>query len=137
MGSAEERGGSSSRSDGRFIKGDAKWNELVAKIAEYDSKIKQYRVSGKTVADAAKAQKKLSEQVLSNDMALEQSRIDIMREGKAKELAEIDMRTQQKLAKIDKERQKIQEAQGKSLTKEQERDFEERRAKYTNGRNKR
>lgn len=110
------------------LKGTAKWNELVAKIAEYDSKIKQYRVSGKTVADAAKAQKKLSEQVLSNDMALEQSRIDIMREGKAKELAEIDMRTQQKLAKIDKERQKLQEAQGKSLTKEQERDFEERRA---------
>lgn len=110
------------------LKGTAKWNELVAKIAEYDSKIKQYSVSGKTVADAAKAQKKLSEQVLANDMALEQSRIDIMREGKAKELAEIDMRTQQKLAKIDKERQKLQEAQGKSLTKEQEHDFEERRA---------
>ena len=28
------------------LKGTAKWNELIAKIAEYDSKIKQYSVSG-------------------------------------------------------------------------------------------
>lgn len=60
-------------------------------------------------------------------MALEQSRIDIMREGKAKELAEIDLRTRQKLAKIDEEQQKLKEAQGTPLTEEQENNFEQQR----------
>lgn len=81
----------------------------------------------KQVKKTTEAQKKLSDQVLANDMALEQSRIDIMREGKAKELAEIDLRTRQKLAKIDEEQQKLKEAQGTPLTEEQENNFEQQR----------
>lgn len=81
-------------------------------------------VDDKTIKATTKAKKKLSDQVLANDMALEQSRIDIMREGKAKELAEIDLRTRQKLAKIDEEQQKLKEAQGTPLTEEQENNFE-------------
>ena len=81
----------------------------------------------KQVKKTTEAKKKLSDQVLANDMALEQSRIDIMREGKAKELAEIDLRTRQKLAKIDEEQQKLKEAQGTPLTEEQENNFEQQR----------
>ena len=81
----------------------------------------------KQVKKTTEAKKKLSDQVLADDMALEQSRIDIMREGKAKELAEIDLRTRQKLAKIDEEQQKLKEAQGTPLTEEQENNFEQQR----------
>jgi tape measure domain-containing protein len=50
------------------------------------------------------AQKKLNEQVIANDQALLESRIALMKDGKAKELAEIDARTKAKLDAIDKER---------------------------------
>lgn len=93
------------------LKGTAKWNELIAKIAEYDSKIKQYSVSGKTVTDAVKAQKKLSDLILANDTALKQSRIDIMKDGLAKELAQIDLNAEKTKQAIEERRKKIQEAE--------------------------
>lgn len=84
-------------------------------------------VDDKTVKSVTKSQEKLSDLILANDRALMQSRIDVMREGKAKELAEIDLRTRQKLAKIDEEQQKLKEAQGTPLTEEQENNFEQQR----------
>lgn len=86
------------------LKGTEKWNELIAKIAEYDKKIKQYGVSGKTVTDATKAQKKLSDSLVQAEIDLQSQRIAIMREGKNKRLAEIDLEYQQTVAKINKER---------------------------------
>lgn len=110
------------------LKGTAKWNELIAKIAEYDSKIKQYSVSGKTVTDAAKAQKKLSDLILANDKALQQSRIDILKDGKQKELAEIDLRTKEELDKLEQDKSKLKAAQGGIITKDQTKDFQERQS---------
>lgn len=101
-GKHRKRGGSCPRSDGCFIEGLLKWNELVAKIAESDEKIKQYSVSSKTVKATIKAQKKLSDQILANDIAFQQTRIDLMKEGKDKELAEIDLETQQKYRNLKK-----------------------------------
>lgn len=86
------------------LKGTEKWNELIAKIAEYDKKIKQYGVLGKTVTDATKAQKKLSDSLVQAELDLQSQRIAIMREGKNKRLAEIDLEYQQTVAKINKER---------------------------------
>lgn len=86
------------------LKGTAKWNELVAKIAEYDKKIKQYSVSSKTEAAAAKAQKKLSDSLVQAELDLQSQRIAIMREGKNKRLAEIDLEYQQTAAKINQKR---------------------------------
>lgn len=86
------------------LKGTAKWNELVAKIAEYDKKIKQYSVSSKTEAAAAKAQKKLSDSLVQAELDLQSQRITIMREGKNKRLAEIDLEYQQTAAKINQKR---------------------------------
>ncbi len=110
------------------LKGTAKWNELIAKIAEYDSKIKQYSVSGKTVTDAAKAQKKLSDLILSNDKALQQSRIDILKDGKQKELAEIDLRTKEEMNKLEQDKSKLKAAQGGIITADQTKDFQERQS---------
>lgn len=110
------------------LKGTAKWNELIAKIAEYDSKIKQYSVSGKTVTDAVKAQKKLSDLILANDTALQQSRIDILKDGKQKELAEIDLRTKEEMNKLEQDKSKLKAAQGGIITADQTKDFQERQS---------
>ena len=110
------------------LKGTAKWNELIAKIAEYDSKIKQYSVSVKTVTDAAKAQKKLSDLILANDKALQQSRIDILKDGKQKELAEIDLRTKEEMNKLEQDKSKLKAAQGGIITADQTKDFQERQS---------
>lgn len=110
------------------LKGTAKWNELIAKIAEYDSKIKQYSVSGKTVTDAAKAQKKLSDLILANDKALQQLRIDILKDGKQKELAEIDLRTKEEMNKLEQDKSKLKAAQGGIITADQTKDFQERQS---------
>ena len=105
------------------LKGTAKWNELIAKIAEYDSKIKQYSVSGKTETDAAKAQEELSDLILANDKALQQSRIDILKDGKQKELAEIDLRTKEELDKLEQDKSKLKAAQGGIITADQKKYF--------------
>ena len=110
------------------LKGTAKWNELIAKIAEYDSKIKQYSVSGKTETDAAKAQEELSDLILANDKALQQSRIDILKDGKQKELAEIDLRTKEELDKLEQDKSKLKAAQGGIITTDQTKDFQERQS---------
>lgn len=110
------------------LKGTAKWNELIAKIAEYDSKIKQYSVSGKTETDAAKAQKELSDLILANDKALQQSRIDILKDGKQKELAEIDLRTKEKMNKLEQDKSKLKAAQGGIITADQTKYFQERQS---------
>lgn len=110
------------------LKGTAKWNELIAKIAEYDSKIKQYSVSGKTETDAAKAQEELSDLILANDNALQQSRIDILKDGKQKELAEIDLRTKEELDKLEQDKSKLKAAQGGIITADQTKDFQERQS---------
>lgn len=110
------------------LKGTAKWNELIAKIAEYDSKIKQYSVSGKTETDAAKAQEELSDLIIANDKALQQSRIDILKDGKQKELAEIDLRTKEELDKLEQDKSKLKAAQGGIITADQTKDFQERQS---------
>lgn len=110
------------------LKGTAKWNELIAKIAEYDSKIKQYSVSGKTVTDVAKAQEELSDLILANDKALQQSRIDILKDGKQKELAEIDLRTKEEMNKLEQDKSKLKAAQGGIITADQTKDFQERQS---------
>ena len=109
------------------LKGSSKWNELVAKIAESDEKIKQYSVSSKTVKATIKAQKKLSDQILANDIAFQQTRIDLMKEDKDKELAEIDLETQQKIQKLKENEQKTKDAQKGVLTEEQKTSFKEQR----------
>ena len=75
------------------------------------------------------AQKKLNEQVIANDQALLKSRIALMKDGKAKELAEIDARTKAKLDAIDKERKEEEDRAKKAgikLSPEREAIFTER-----------
>lgn len=95
------------------LKGTAEWKKLEAQIVEYDAKIKQFNTSDKTVKSVSDAQKKLAELILANDRALEQSRLDIMKEGREKELAELDMQITEKLQVIEKERKLLNEAYDK------------------------
>lgn len=105
------------------LKGTAEWKKLEAQIVEYDAKIKQFNTSDKTVKSVSDAQKKLAELILANDRALEQSRLDIMKEGLDKELAEIDFQTEQRKQAISKAREEEKEASGGKLTNEREQDF--------------
>lgn len=83
-------------------------------------------VDDKTVKSVTKSQEKLSDLILANDRALMQSRIDVMQEVKKKELAEIDLRTKEELQKIAEDKQKLQAAQGGTLTEDQTKGFQER-----------
>lgn len=105
------------------LKGTAEWKKLEAQIVEYDAKIKQFNTSDKTVKSVSDAQKKLAELILANDRALEQSRLDIMKEGLDKELAEIDFQTEQRKQAISKAREEEKEASGGKLTNEREQVF--------------
>lgn len=105
------------------LKGTAEWKKLEAQIVEYDAKIKQFNTSDKTVKSVSDAQKKLAELILANDRALEQSRLDIMKDGLNKELAEIDFQTQQRKQAISKAREEEKEASGGKLTNEREQVF--------------
>lgn len=105
------------------LKGTAEWKKLEAQIVEYDAKIKQFNTSDKTVKSVSDAQKKLAELIFANDRALEQSRLDIMKDGLNKELAEIDFQTQQRKQAISKAREEEKEASGGKLTNEREQDF--------------
>lgn len=105
------------------LKGTAEWKKLEAQIVEYDAKIKQFNTSDKTVKSVSDAQKKLAELIFANDRALEQSRLDIMKEGLDKELAEIDFQTEQRKQAISKAREEEKEASGGKLTNEREQVF--------------
>jgi tape measure domain-containing protein len=83
-------------------------------------------VDDKTTTSVTKAQEKLSDLILANDRELQQSRIDIMKDGKQKELAEIDLRTKEELDKLKEDKSKLEAAQGGSLTANQTKDFQER-----------
>jgi tape measure domain-containing protein len=105
------------------LKGTAEWKKLEAQIVEYDAKIKQFNTSDKTVKSVSDAQKKLAELILANDRTLEQSRLDIMKDGLNKELAEIDFQTEQRKQAISKAREEEKEASGGKLTNEREQVF--------------
>ena len=85
-------------------------------------------VDDKTTNTVTKAQEKLSDLILANDKALQQSRIGILKEGKQKELAEIDLRTKEELNKLEQDKLKLEAAQGGSMTENQTKDFQEREA---------
>ncbi len=68
-------------------------------------------VDDKTIKATIKSQKELSDAILANDLALQQSRIDIMKDGLAKELAQIDLNAEKTKQAIEGRRKKIQEAE--------------------------
>lgn len=80
---------------------------MSAGIGIYDS---QYEKKANVIK---KTQERLAELILANDRALEQSRLDIMKEGREKELAELDMQITEKLQVIEKERKLLNEAYDK------------------------
>ncbi len=90
-------------------KGSAEWNEYTRIITESDGKLKAYSIpdkkGGKSILDA---QESLSKAILANDLALQESRIDILKDGRTKALAEIDLELQQKLAKIDEDKKALE-----------------------------
>ena len=95
--------------------------DILNTLTGVDPKIKE---------KALEAQERLNEQILSNDQTLIQSRIDLMKDGQDKEIAEINARTQAKIESIEKAREKEEKAAmaaGTSLTPERKKEFEEQR----------
>lgn len=83
-------------------------------------------VDDKTIKATTKSQKELSDAILANDLALQQSRIDILAEGKEKELQQIELDHEKAVQQIEKSRRDlIAKNGGKPLSKEQEDSFTE------------
>lgn len=75
------------------------------------------------------AQNKLSAAILANDLALQKSRVDILKDGREKRLAGIDLENRQTIEKIEKERLEAIEAAkkgGGTLSKEENSKFDAR-----------
>lgn len=108
-------------------------NKLIAASADFQKKsIGALRSAGIGIYDSQyekkanvikKTQERLAELILANDRALEQSRLDIMKDGLNKELAEIDFQTEQRKQAISKAREEEKEASGGKLTDKREQDF--------------
>jgi len=112
------------------LKGSEKWKDLEKQIADANEKIALFDTSGKSTQKTLETQEKLNEQILSNDQDLIQSRIDLMKDGQDKEIAEINARTQAKIESIEKAREKEEKAAraaGTSLTPERKKEFEEQK----------
>ena len=83
-------------------------------------------VDDKTIKATTKSQKELSDAILANDLALQQSRIDILAEGKEKELQQIELNNEKAVQQIEKSRRDlIAKNGGKPLSEEQEKSFTE------------
>lgn len=103
--------------DSKVVESYKKYSQV---LRDAESALKAYNSYSKQDSAAEKAreaQKKLNEQVIANDQALLDSRIAIMKEGKAKELAEIGARTKAKLDAIDKERKEEEDRAKKAGVK--------------------
>lgn len=86
-------------------------------------------VDDKTIKATTKSQKELSDAILANDLALQKSRVDILKDGREKRLAGIDLENRQTIEKIEKERLEAIEAAkkgGGTLSKEENSKFDAR-----------
>lgn len=75
------------------------------------------------------AQNKLSAAIIANDLALQKSRIDILKDGREKRLANVDLENRQTIEKIEKERREaieVAKKNGGSLSVEENAKFDER-----------
>lgn len=116
----------------------AKAAELRKRIAEAQTKIDAYSTSknNKANKDYLKTQKELSDAILANDLALQQSRIDILAEGKEKELQQIELNNEKAVQQIEKSRRDlIAKNGGKPLSEEQEKRFTEQLKNTNNATN--
>jgi tape measure domain-containing protein len=107
-------------------KGTGEWNELAKKIAEAEANLKKYNVTSKDKADGNEAQRridaalKVSEQErkiaadrIRLQQEVEQGRINVMKEGYDKRMAQINL-------DYEKEKQSIREKAGDMLKTLQE-----------------
>lgn len=93
-------------------------------------------VDDKTIKATTKSQKELSDAILANDLALQQSRIDILAEGKEKELQQIELNNEKAVQQIEKSRRDlIAKNGGKPLSEEQEKRFTEQLKNTNNATN--
>lgn len=109
---------------------DAIYNKQKAIKEQQDILNTLTGVDPKIKEKALDDQERLNEQILSNDQDLIQSRIDLMKDGQDKEIAEINARTQAKIESIEKAREKEEKAAraaGTSLTPERKKEFEEQK----------
>lgn len=92
-------------------KGSKAWNEAVQKYTNATNKLKLWDF-GQKGEDGS--QQQLLEKMSSAQLALEQSRLDVMRQGRDKELEEIRISTTKKLQEIDKQEAELKEAYKKA-----------------------
>ena len=103
-------------------KNSKKWNEYTKQIQEAQEQIDKYSNSNekdKSTDNQLKQQEKLIDELLSLRRQNQQSEIDLMKEGSAKKIAQINLDYDNEIAAILTKEKEWKDAQGGKLTKEQ------------------
>lgn len=103
-------------------KNSKKWNEYTKQIQEAQEQIDKYsnpNEKDKSTDNQLKQQEKLIDELLSLHRQNQQSEIDLMKEGSAKKIAQINLDYDNEIAAILTKEKEWKDAQGGKLTKEQ------------------
>lgn len=103
-------------------KNSKKWNEYTKQIQEAQEQIDKYsnpNEKDKSTDNQLKQQEKLIDELLSLRRQNQQSEIDLMKEGSAKKIAQINLDYDNEIAAILTKEKEWKDAQGGKLTKEQ------------------
>lgn len=103
-------------------KNSKKWNEYTKQIQEAQEQIDKYSNSNekdKSTDNQLKQQEKLIDELLSLRRQNQQSEIDLMKEGSAKKIAQINLDYDNEIAAILAKEKEWKDAQGGKLSKEQ------------------
>lgn len=94
-------------------KGSKTWNDAVNKYNSATAKLSIWDLSTKKPKEDNSLQQ-ISGRITASQLALEKSRVELMAQGRARELEEVRLTTKQKLAEIDKEEQQLKDAYKKA-----------------------
>lgn len=103
-------------------KNSKKWNEYTKQIQEAQEQIDKYsnpNEKDKSTDNQLKQQEKLIDELLSLRRQNQQSEIDLMKEGSAKKIAQINLDYDNEIAAILTKEKEWKDAQGGKLTEEQ------------------
>lgn len=104
-------------------KGSKAWNEFTKKITEAQKKLDTYSYSKTNKnkdKDIKDQQNKINQALLNLEQKNQQDRIALMKEGTAKELAQIQSDYNNKIDELNKQEQEWRKVQSNNLTQEQE-----------------
>lgn len=133
--------------EGKDMKAGEDYTQLAKRMEDKATKLKDAEAVYKTLKGklseeeqkAYEGQESLRQKIIDNDLALQNDRLAVLREGRIRQLAEIDLEEQEKLKAVDREQKELEgnyKKLGKgSLSEEEKKKFDDRRALISQGAN--